>query len=62
MLRSAQLANPKCEEMPHLVNVITGTVGQNPDSDGGTLHVVFDSYSTPVCSISPTLEVSERSE
>ena len=53
--RKPELAHPKCEELPHLVNVATGVVGENPANDGGTLHVVFDSYSTPVYGISNTL-------
>ena len=42
--RNPELANPKCEKMPHLVDIATGVVGENPENDAGTLHVVFDSY------------------
>jgi hypothetical protein len=42
--RDPELANPKCERMPHLVNLASGVVGENPANEAGTLHVVFDSY------------------
>ncbi|GMI29478.1 hypothetical protein TrRE_jg5350, partial [Triparma retinervis] len=54
--RDPELANPKCERMPHLVNLASGVVGENPANEAGTLHVVFDSYSTPVFAEFPCLD------
>ncbi|GMH75300.1 hypothetical protein TrVE_jg7505 [Triparma verrucosa] len=54
--RDPELANPKCERMPHLVNLASGVVGENEECDAGVLHVVFDSYATPVYANFPVLD------
>mmetsp|Transcript_28899 Transcript_28899/g.57767 ORF Transcript_28899/g.57767 Transcript_28899/m.57767 type:complete len:1105 (+) Transcript_28899:72-3386(+) len=58
--RDPDLANPKCERLPHLVNLAAGVVGENEDVDAGILHVVFDSYATPVYANFPVLDEKEQ--
>ena len=54
--REPELANPKCERMPHILDPAMGVVGENHECDAGVIHVVFDSYSSPVFSVPKTLE------
>jgi hypothetical protein len=45
---------PKGESLPHFLNLANGVVGENPEENGGILHVVFDSYPLPVRAVVPT--------
>ena len=54
--RDPELANHKSERMPHILDCAMGVVGENVEEDAGVLHVVFDSYSSPVYSVPKVLD------